>query len=806
MMDPSPPEPLVPTQLGEFRIESVLGEGGSGTVYAAHWGHREVALKVLRDAWLPSEDERRRFLEEARLLADVNHPGVVRILGFGELPDGRPYLAMERLEGESLAARLQRGALAVQRSLELFDQLCQAVHTLHERGLIHRDIKPENVFLVRQEQYAVLLDFGIAKPMNAPDSTVTREGGVRGTPAYMAPERFFGSAANTSTDIYELGVVLYTMLAGRLPWDEASDPVARLNPRRPSELGVTLPGGLEGALLEALASRTESRPATVADLAHRVAHSIHEAPSTGGGRRTADLATTSARMTAPGKGQTSSATGPVPMMGPGQGQGDVGTAPTLRVTPAQIAAAAHVPGTSVPTTIASYWSDSNPNIDVTGLRAADSAALAAARQDTNLDVITGSRAVAEPGLSPRRDAPTTRVGGPLRAATLGIGLPTPAGTTPVVRRPRPRGLLVFIGAGALVTTLLLAGIYLLSRPRAERRLSVGDTGLVRPPDPPSPDAALPARRPIPKGRDSLVWSMHPADTQLLVRLSHDQLQKSAVWKTIIQSNTKPLKIPQLERLKESCQIDLLDRVEWISVGLAGDVKTPLVDFMLRGRWTRDEVERCVASLGKAADTPWTVKRHGKVTQVELGGSAFCIGWPDPKTLFLSNRNAADRKWVQERLAGKRSARTSVALRRLYDLAKPGATLWAVIISAAFIDERLFQNIPRPATALVNLWVAKDLKFEAVTHYASAQAALQARDGVRIQLHKLKSNVYISSLLTRAEVAGTGKDARFLVYLEQASALLFAQALSSALESADLSSVTPKPKSGKSNPDKRPASP
>lgn len=754
MTDPPPPVPPVPAQLGEFRIESVLGEGGSGTVYAAHWGHREVALKVLRDAWLPSDSERRRFLDEARLLAEVNHPGVVRILGFGELPDGRPYLAMERLEGESLAARLHRGALPVERSLELFEQLCQAVATLHERGLIHRDIKPENVFLVRQERYAVLLDFGIAKPVDAPDSTVTREGGVRGTPAYMAPERFFGAAANTSTDIYELGVVLYTMIAGRLPWDGANDPVTRLSPRGPSELGITLPGALEERLLEALASRAEGRPATVADLAARVARSVHEAPSVGGVRRTAALSTTDARMTAPGKGQAPPAAGTAAITGPDKGTSDVATAPTLRVTPPG-AVARVSPGVS-PTPIASYWSDSSPSIVVAELRS------------------TG------PG-----DA----------AASLGVGLPTPVGTTPVVRSTRPSRLPAFIGGGLLVALVLVGTTYLLTRPATEQPLSVDAIGLVRPLDPPPKEPAPPSRRPIVAGRDSLVWRTHPGDTQVLLRLSLDQLRASEVFKAILQESPTPVKIPQLVVLKKACQIDLLERVEWLSIGLVGTPKNMLVDFMLRGSWTRDEVERCVASLGKTAGKPWKVEPRGMVTRVELGGSSFWIGWPDPKTLLLSNRDAADQQWMQQRLAGKRPAREALALRQLYDLVEPGATAWAVIGSATFIDNELFQKLPKPATAIVNLRVTKELKLEAVARYDSAQAALQARDGIRIKLHKLKSNIYVNTLLTRAEITGTGKVAHFIVHMDQASALLFAQALSSFLESADLSSVTPKPKTG-----------
>jgi predicted Ser/Thr protein kinase len=263
-VESAPAEPL-PAELGHFRVSGLLGEGGSGTVYDASWGHRRVALKVLRRELLRTEREQARFLTEAALLQAVDHPGVVKVLGHGTLPDGRPYLAMEHLDGEPLAARIARGAIPLGEALAFFDQLASAVQALHLRGLVHRDIKPENVILTGR--YAVLLDFGIAKAENAPASTITQEGSIRGTPAYMAPERFFGATASVSTDVYELAVLFYAMVTGRLPWNDVADPSARLNPPPPSALGHPLPPHLETILLQALSTRAEARPPSVADLA-----------------------------------------------------------------------------------------------------------------------------------------------------------------------------------------------------------------------------------------------------------------------------------------------------------------------------------------------------------------------------------------------------------------------------------------------------------------------------------------------------------------------------------------------------------
>src|SRR2546421_2741136 len=147
-----------PQTLGEFRIDAVLGQGGSGIVYDATWGPRKVALKVLQPGLVGTGKERAQFLAEAQRLQQVAHPSVVKVFAVGELPDGRPYLAMERLDGETLAQIIARGPVPEALALALFGELCGAVSALHALGLIHRDLKPENVFVVAG-RHAVLLDF-----------------------------------------------------------------------------------------------------------------------------------------------------------------------------------------------------------------------------------------------------------------------------------------------------------------------------------------------------------------------------------------------------------------------------------------------------------------------------------------------------------------------------------------------------------------------------------------------------------------------------------------------------------------------
>ena len=245
----------------------MLGVGGSAVVYAASLDGVPVALKVPRLGDTLTPREQARFLREARMLARVRHEGVIEVVDSGRLSDGRPYVATRRYDGETLAALLaRRGKLPVDHALRLFEQLAEAAGALHDEGLVHRDIKPENVLVTHDAQRVKLLDLGIAKDLNTEDSTTTRAGISRGTPATMAPERFLGAAASVRTDVYELAVVLYAMLVGRLPWPNATDAEARLMPSLPAELGVELPTALSDEIMRSLSTRAERRPVNAHEL------------------------------------------------------------------------------------------------------------------------------------------------------------------------------------------------------------------------------------------------------------------------------------------------------------------------------------------------------------------------------------------------------------------------------------------------------------------------------------------------------------------------------------------------------------
>jgi len=211
-------------EVGEYRVLRKIGEGGMGSVYAAVQPviGKRVAIKVLAPHIASNPELVRRFVDEARAVNKIGHPNIVDIFSFGWLPDKRHYFAMEFLDGQSLADRLKRGPFQADEARRLLRQICQALEAAHRQGIVHRDLKPDNIWIVQPQHgdsYAKLLDFGIAKLMgDADEGQRTQTGIVMGTPAYMSPEQCRGVNVDKGTDIYALGMILYEMFAGKLPF------------------------------------------------------------------------------------------------------------------------------------------------------------------------------------------------------------------------------------------------------------------------------------------------------------------------------------------------------------------------------------------------------------------------------------------------------------------------------------------------------------------------------------------------------------------------------------------------------------
>jgi serine/threonine protein kinase len=263
-------------EVGEYRIEGVLGRGGFGTVYGAVQPiiGKRVAIKVLARKYAADQDIVSRFAAEARAVNQIRHRNIIDIFSFGQLPDGRHYYVMEYLDGAPLDVHIrQHGAMALDEAIPILRAIARALDAAHGKGIAHRDLKPENIFLAVDPDggvYPKLLDFGIAKLLAPEDNVMHRTGtGVPiGTPYYMSPEQCRGRDVDHRTDVYSFGIVIYRLLTGTFPF-EGDDFVELLfkqvneEPPAPSTKNPALPASVDSAIAWMLQKDREQRPRSV---------------------------------------------------------------------------------------------------------------------------------------------------------------------------------------------------------------------------------------------------------------------------------------------------------------------------------------------------------------------------------------------------------------------------------------------------------------------------------------------------------------------------------------------------------------
>lgn len=264
---------------GDYVITRKLGEGGMGAVYLARQQaiNQDIAIKVLHGRAAESAEIIERFNREARVIAMLTHPNIIRVFIFGRTPDNLMYLAMEYVKGRELREELRKGPMDELTAIKIIKQTCSALQEAHDLDIVHRDLKPDNILLTEfrgESHFVKILDFGIAKITNqeGAEKQLTQAGIVYGTPEYLSPEQAQAKQLDHRTDIYSLGVMLYEIMTGKVPY-QSSSAVEVLTmhvfnePVPPSQVAPgRLSPTMENIILKAMAKNPENRFSSALDM------------------------------------------------------------------------------------------------------------------------------------------------------------------------------------------------------------------------------------------------------------------------------------------------------------------------------------------------------------------------------------------------------------------------------------------------------------------------------------------------------------------------------------------------------------
>jgi predicted hydrocarbon binding protein len=244
----NPSDPLgTPETIDSFSVKSVIGSGGMGRVYRGYDSSldRDIAIKVMHPSRAKDDVSRKRFLRESKTTASINHPSIVTIYQIGE-HDNLPYIAMQYIDGPNLSEYRTQfgGAIPVPEVVRIGREISEGLAAAHQKNLVHRDIKPDNILLEGPQHHVQIIDFGLAHETGNEESRLTVNNSVIGTPAYMSPERIGTDEVDAKSDLFGLGVILYEMISGKLPFDGKSmvSILAAISRGKPTAIDTVVPG------------------------------------------------------------------------------------------------------------------------------------------------------------------------------------------------------------------------------------------------------------------------------------------------------------------------------------------------------------------------------------------------------------------------------------------------------------------------------------------------------------------------------------------------------------------------------------
>jgi eukaryotic-like serine/threonine-protein kinase len=701
-------------KFGSYRVVEKLAAGGMGEVYTATHDlmNREAVIKILLPEMSADKSIVKRFFNEAQAAASIQHPGIVAVFDVGHADDGRAYIVMEKLPGESLQARLDRVRwLEPAHASALMRQLAGAVGAAHERGIVHRDLKPANVFVVPDPEVPggeriKVLDFGLAKLIDGRGSLATHAGSIFGTPAYMAPEQCMDAASvDHRADLYAIGCMFYACVCGRPPFISGNPVqimVAHVNEAvpPPRSLQPALPAYHEGLILNLLQKRPDDRLESCAALIEALDHGAVLFPGA--------MSSAPPPSAVQARGSMPYATGSHAPAGSSPAQRPMGSSPSaplgLAHTMPSAPAASHAPAHPVSAAPAAPHVSAHPVL-------APPAAPPGAMQSS---ILSGAGHVQT--VAPRRSR-----------------LPLIAGIVAVLAIAGLSAALFYV-TSRQSGTQAAAGARTAEPPPVPA--PVDENKPPAPPDVPAPPAPNPptiapagaAARPRP------ALAALPRNARFVARIDVPRVMASPLYDTLLLPALSAQSDESAAALLRVCGKKQLAAVKTVTASNAGagDEMALVVEGL-----TRDALASCLRGLAAADGSPMHIRQDGSFTEASDGDERLWFGWLSD-TVFVTRTDARTQPMVAAMLAGDSGVDGNKRTMSLIDSVDQDAAIWLV---APKVDPSE-TGMPHQS-AYISLDVDSGLGLTMGLRHDSAETAQAAAAMLQAQIDAMQGTPYQS---------------------------------------------------------------